>query len=137
MSEKIEHQGVVQSVNPTGVSIMIVQNAACTTCSASKMCMASESKEKIIEAQPLSDMQAGDEVRVVIERRLGFKAVLLAFVLPFLIVISVVALFSHFSSFNDGVIGTIALLALIPYYILIALLKDKLQKQFAFYADKI
>lgn len=137
MPEKIEHLGVVQSVSPTGVSIRIVQNAACSTCSASKMCMASESKEKIIEAQPLGDMQAGDEVRVVIERRLGFKAVLLAFVLPFAIVISIVALLSRFTPMNDGLIGTIALLALIPYYIVIALLKNKLKKQFVFYADKI
>lgn len=137
MAEKIEHQGIVQSVGSGGVQVLIVQNDACSACAAGSTCMAADRKEKIIDAQPLNDMQVGDEVRVTIERRLGFKAVLLAFVIPFAIVITIVALLSEFSSLNDGIVGTIALIAMIPYYIVIALMKEKIKKQFSFYAEKL
>lgn len=137
MAEKIEHQGIVQSVDKQGVRVMIVQNAACSTCAAGSSCMAAERKEKIIDALPLDDLKEGDEVRVLIERRLGFKAVLLAFVLPFILVISLVALLSRLTDLGDAWAGTIALAALIPYYLVIAFFRDRIKKQFTFYAEKL
>lgn len=137
MAEKIEHVGVVTMVSDEGVRVMITQNSACSTCAAGSSCMAAERKEKIIDALPLSDMQVGDNVIVTVERRLGFKAVLLAFVIPFVIVMITVALLTKYSTLNDGVTGTIALATLVPYYIIIALMKNRLKKQFSFYAEKI
>ena len=137
MAEKIEHQGIVQSVDKQGVRVMIVQNAACSTCAVGSSCMAAERKEKIIDALPLDDLKEGDEVRVLIERRLGFKAVLLAFVLPFILVISLVALLSRLTDLGDAWAGTIALAALIPYYLVIAFFRDRIKKQFTFYAEKL
>jgi len=137
MAEKIEHQGIVQSVDKQGVRVVIVQNAACSTCAAGSSCMAAERKEKIIDALPLDDLKEGDEVRVLIERRLGFKAVLLAFVLPFILVISLVALLSRLTDLGDAWAGTIALAALIPYYLVIAFFRDRIKKQFTFYAEKL
>ncbi len=138
MAEKIEHQGVVQSVSRQGIRVLIVQNAACSTCAAGSSCMAAERKEKMIDALPLNDdIQVGDEVKVLIERRLGFKAVLLAFVLPFVLVILLVALLTRLTTLGDAWSGTIALSALIPYYAVIALFRDQIKKQFTFYAEKI
>ena len=136
MAEKIEHEGVVTKISPEGVQVLITQNSACSTCAAGSSCMAAERKEKIIDALPLNEMQVGDAVKVTVERRLGFKAVLLAFVIPFAIVITIVALLTKLTLLGDGLTGTIALATLIPYYIIIALMKDKLKKQFSFYAEK-
>ena len=136
MSEQIEHQGVVTEIGATGVVVKIMQTAACSACGARSSCMASESSEKFIEAQPLTEMQIGDEVQVRVARKLGFKAVLLAFVLPFLLLFGTVALLSLLTELNDGLIGTIALCTLLPYYLLVRLFRGKIEKQFVFYSEK-
>ena len=63
---------------------------------------------------------------------MGMRAVVLAFGVPFLILI--IALFITYSCTggNEILSGIIALLSITPYYIILYLCKDKLKKNFLF-----
>ena len=87
----IEHEGIIQSISGNSVQVLIVQNAACAGCHAQGVCTAADKTEKIINAQAMETLQAGDKVKVYAQQRLGLKAVLLAFVIPFLLILITLA----------------------------------------------
>ncbi|MBR1929536.1 MAG: SoxR reducing system RseC family protein [Paludibacteraceae bacterium] len=81
-------------------------------------------------------VNVGDEVVVEVESRLGWKAVLLAFLLPLLVMIVVLLLVSRW--YDDVVSGTAALCSLGVYYILLRLLGGrKIEREFVFVARKV
>ena len=126
----------MRAVEGDCVRVEIVQQAACAACKAKSMCTASETKVKEIEARMLEPMQAGDRVIVALEKRLGWKAVLLAFVLPFCLLLGLVALLPRWID-NEALVGTIAIASLAPYYLVVKLFGKRLEKQYRFVARKI
>ena len=136
MSQDIQHQGVVVAVHAEGVQVHIEQTSACSACHAKSMCMASDKQDKYIDCLATEDLQVGDRVSVVVARKMGFRAVLLAFVLPFCLLMGLIALFDMWIA-DERISGTIALCSLIPYYGVLALCKNKMKKYFVFYAHKV
>lgn len=141
MADLIKHDGVVLSVGDGTagdgkgmVRVRIVQASACAACKAKQMCMSAESQEKEMDVIPLEPLQVGDEVEVQVQQKLGWKAVLLAYILPFVVLISVVFVLSRWLS--EAAAGTIALCAIGVYYMLLSLFKGKLQKEFSFTARR-
>lgn len=118
------------------VLVEIVQQAACAACKAKSMCSASESKVKEIEAWILEPMTVGERVEVAVEKRLGWKAVLLAFVLPFCLLLGLVALLPRWID-NEAIVGTIAIVSLAPYYLILKLFNGRLEKEYKFVARKL
>lgn len=136
MKDTIEHNGIIRKIDGTQVQVLIVQSTACSACHARKACMASESSEKIVDAEAIeADMKIGDEVVVFGQRKLGMKAVLWAFVVPFLCVFATLYI-SGLLTHSEAISGTISLGILIPYYLVLSLFKDKIKQQFQFYARK-
>lgn len=141
MADLIKHDGVVLSVGDGTagdgkgmVRVRIVQASACAACKAKQMCMSAESQEKEMDVIPLEPLQVGDEVEVQVQQKLGWKAVLLAYILPFVVLISVVFVLSRWLS--EAAAGTIALCAIGVYYLVLSLFKGKLQKEFSFMARR-
>lgn len=153
----IKHDGIVIAVNGDGtVRVRIVQTSACASCKAKAMCASAESKEKEIEALFIGDearrlegerqdVKLGDEVVVMVQHKMGWKAVMLAYVLPFVVMMSVIvlgneviALVSDEAAGKNGeaIIGTIALCAMGVYYIVLGFFRNKIQKDFSFTARK-
>lgn len=133
MSQIIEHTGVIRQIEGNRVQVLITQNSACSACHAKSACMASDSAEKLIEAfSDDTSFKVGDEVMLYGQRALGFKAVLLAFVIPFLLILLALFVLRLFTD-NEALSGTIALATLVPYYIILSLFKDKLKSKFQFY----
>lgn len=129
--------GVSKGVAPVGkglVRVRIVQASACAACKAKQMCMSAESQEKEMDVIPLEPLQVGDEVEVLVQQKLGWKAVLLAYILPFVVLISVVFVLSRWLS--EAAAGMIALCAIGVYYLVLSLFKGKLQKEFSFMARR-
>ena len=138
----IKHDGIVIAVNSNGtVRVRIVQTSACASCKAKAMCASAESKEKELTAFTVhncsgSEVKVGDEVVVMVQQKMGWKAVLLAYVLPFAVMMSVVAVGNGVLGVREEVIGTAALCAMGVYYIVLGFFKDKIQKEFSFTARK-
>ena len=133
----IKHDGIVIAINGDGiVRVRIVQTSACAACKAKAMCASAESKEKELLAMGDGELAIGDEVVVMVQQKLGWKAVLLAYVLPFVVMISVVAIGNGLLAIREEIIGTVALCAMGVYYIVLGFFKDKIQKEFSFTARK-
>ena len=133
----IKHDGIVIAVNGDGtVRVRIVQTSACAACKAKAMCASAESKEKEILAIGDGLLAVGDEVVVMVQQKMGWKAILLAYMLPFIVMMTVVAIGNGLLGIREEVIGTAALCAMGVYYIVLGFFKDKIQKDFSFTARK-
>lgn len=137
MEELIRHTGVVTSLNGELAHVTITQTSACSACKAQSMCMSSESKQKEMDAVMLEPMQVGDEVEVEVRERLAWKAVLLAYILPFVVMMAVIATLDIMTTLSEAVTGSIALSSIALYYLVLHMFRGRLQKQFVFTARKI
>lgn len=138
MDNYIEHEGVVVAVNKENVVVKIIQNSACSGCHAKGACSAADRADKEIEAIAMDSekFHVGEKVLLRGSDHLGRQAVLIAFVLPFvLMLLMILLLMSLFA--NEGVAGLGAIFVLIPYYAILYTRKDKLRKKFVFQVLKL
>lgn len=137
MDELIRHEGIVLSINGEKAHVQIVQTSACSACKARSMCMSSESQNKEMDAIMLEPMKIGDKVEVEVRERLAWKAVLLAYILPFIVMIAIIAILDFATDWSEAVVGTLSLCGIALYYIGLSVFRNRLQKQFSFTARKI
>ena len=136
MQNTIEHQGVIISIDDKVAHVKIEQTSACASCHVKSVCGASEKSEKIIDANLMdASLKIGDQVTVIGQKSLGIQAILLAYVLPFVLIV-VILFFANIFTTNELVIGTCALASLIPYFVVLRLMRNKIQAKFQFYAIK-
>ena len=150
--EMIKHDGIIIALNEDGTALVrIVQTSACAACKAKAMCASTESAEKEMRVQlaypqPLpigkgentahQTYAIGDEVEVMVQQKMGWKAVVLAYLLPFFIMLAVMLIGNAIWAVREEILGTAALCAMALYYIVLGLFKDRLQKEFSFTAKK-
>lgn len=133
MSNKIKHNGIVDGVEEGCVRVRILQSSACSACKVAAHCNASETKEKIIEVQVAGAVryQQGDSVVVVADTVVGFRASFYGYFLP--LILMVMALVTVLKTTqSEGLAAVSALGILIPYYIGLYLLRNKLQNKLCF-----
>jgi sigma-E factor negative regulatory protein RseC len=137
MSGIIRHEGVVESVGQGTVRVRIEQAGSCAACAARQMCVSAERREKTVDAVCSdADVRAGDRVEVQVRERLAWRAVVLAYVLPF-VILTVVAAVLDMRVENEALTGTAALCAVGVYYIVLSLFKGRLKRSFSFTAVKL
>lgn len=132
----IEHPGIVQEKKDGYVVVLITQSSACSACHAKGACTAADKTEKLIEAMVGDNtLEVGDAVVVYGQNKLGMKAVLWAFVMPFVILFTTLLLLQQ-TQLSEAWRGTLSLATLIPYYIVLSFFRERLKKEFCFYAKK-
>lgn len=137
MSNKIKHAGVVDGVEGECVRVRILQSSACSACKVAAHCNASETKEKIIDVMDAdaSHYQKGDQVMVVADTAVGFRASLYGYLLPLvLMVVTLVGVLA--ASHSEGLAAVSALGILIPYYVLLFLMRNKLRNRLSFSLER-
>ena len=136
MSEKIEHLGIITQIEGINMQVQIIQESACSSCHAKGACSASDMDEKIIDVESIdSSLRVGDRVLLSGESSLGLLAVLLAFVIPFIIILLALIVMPSFST-NEAMSGLISLSLLIPYYIILSFFNKRLKTKFRFQIEK-
>ena len=136
MSGTISHEGIAESVRVGHVRVRIMQSGSCAACEARQMCVSADNREKVIDAVCTdSGIKAGDRVTVHVQERLAWRAVLLAYVLPFAVLAGVLA-GVQLSGKGEATAGVCALCAVGVYYIVLSLFKGRLKKSFSFTAEK-
>ncbi len=133
MANLIQHQGIVESITGSHLSVRIVQSSACSGCHAKGYCSSADSKEKIVDINDASasSYQVGERVMVIGEVSMGMKAVALAFVIPFILLVAVLFICMAITS-DELLSGIISLALLVPYYFVIWLNKSRLTQKFSF-----
>lgn len=133
MTQEIRHDGIVDSVDGQTVVVRITQSSACGGCQVRTVCHAAESKDKLVEVRcnDAGSFTAGQPVTVAGAESLGIKAVVWAFGLPLILLLA--ALTVGLSVTGSEMIAAFAALGiLIPYYVILFLLRDRFKKDFQF-----
>ena len=129
--ETISHEGVVTKITDDELEIKILAQSACAACHAKSACGMGEQAEKILTVpRPKGkDFAIGQKVNVRMAIGQGNKAAVLAYLIPILLLLAV--LFACLGlGVNEGLSALISIVALVPYYIVLYLKRDKLRKQF-------
>lgn len=136
MSERIEHSGFVTRVDGKNIQVQIIQMSACSSCHAKGACSAADMDEKFVDVESTDDtLRIGDMVNIVGESSTGLLAVLLAFVIPFMLILASLFVLRDIVP-NEAVSGTVSLALLIPYYIILSLFNKKLKRKLQFRIEK-
>ena len=129
----IKHLGIVENIQGSDLSVRIVQTSACAACSAKGHCSSADSKDKIIDIidTAASSYRVGEKVMVIGETSMGMMAVVLAFIIPFILLIFSLFLFMALME-NELYSALLSLAILIPYYFILWLNKTRLKQKFSF-----
>lgn len=131
----IEHAGIVKSVENGQVIVSIESHPACSGCMASGICDLSGQESKEIKTTHYDKVHTGDPVTVIMKQSMGFRALFLGYLIPFLIVLTILITLTSLS-ISEPVSGLAAVLSLVPYYLTIYLRKEKIGKSFTFTIKK-
>lgn len=136
-SKSIEHKGIIEDIDGENIKVTIEATSACSSCHAKGICGAADMKEKTIDIhQSVHSFMKGENVRVIMNQSNGFKALLMGYVIPFLIVITLLLLLISITN-NEVVSGLVSLGALVPYYMSLYFFKEKIKDQLHFSLLKI
>ena len=133
MSNKISHSGIIHSITDGCIRVQIVQTSACAACKVASHCNAAESKIKIVDVMSnnTSGYKVGQEVTVWASKDVTNRALMLGFGVPFLLLICVLMVALKLTG-NEGVAALAAIASLVPYYVALWLMRDKIQQHISF-----
>lgn len=134
--QSVLHRGVVESIVGERVRVRFVAHSACSGCHAKGVCNLSEVENKFVEVpQRNLDLTVGEEVDILLERNLGLRAVLFGYVIPLILLLLALILVYEFTE-REGAAAIAGIAILIPYYLLLYLLRNRLSRSFHFVIRK-
>ena len=133
VQSQVSHTGIVEGIADGCVSVRILQTSACAACKVAGHCNAAEAKEKMVDVwcADAARYAVGQQVTVAASMAVARKALVLGFVMPFLLVVAVLVAVLYLTK-NEGTAAMAALGSLIPYYLLLWLYRDRIQRDITF-----
>ena len=132
LDECLEYLGTIEAIKNGTIYVKIVLSSDCSACHAKTSCGVVNTKDSIVEIIGDSCQHVvGDKVTILSSKSMGFKALFLGYILPFLLVIFTLIIGSIFLK-NEVMAGILSLSVLIPYYGILHLFREKLQNSFIF-----
>lgn len=133
----IKHPATIVHIEQDKILINVENTSSCVNCHSKNHCIMNECKNKIIEIKAPSEHKYhfGDKVTMSLDENLGWLAVVYSYILPLtLVIISLIITYQITKS--EEVSAIFGLIALIPYYFLLFMLKKYFSKKFNFKIDK-
>ena len=132
-TETISHEGIVTKITDDELEIKILAQSACAACHAKSACGMGEQAEKILTVPRPKDKEftINQKVNVRMAIGQGNKAAVLAYLIPIILLLAVLVVCLGLG-INDGLAALISIVALIPYYIVLYLKRDKLKQKFEY-----
>lgn len=136
--KKVSHKGVVRSITDKTINVEIISLSACSECHAKMMCSASDMKVKNIEVKRrfYDDYSVGEEVNVSLTKTMGYKAVILSYLIPLIILIIILLSLQDIYG-NELIAGLGCVAGVAVYYFFIWLFRGKLENKFSFTIEKL
>ncbi len=133
----INHTGFVDTVTDQIATIRINSQSACASCHAKGACSAADQSEKFLTVATEGEkVRPGEEVKVHIARRTGLRAVAFGYVYPFLVLMAVLIALTA-AGVSELQAGLWSLASLVPYYLVVYLLKERISNSFTFKLEKL
>lgn len=129
----IEHSATVTAVDGETVTVEIASRSACATCCLKDGCGIFDCRLHSLQIySPTPERyQPGQTVMVTIAENRGWAAVLFAYVLPLMLVLSTLAVTWIFTA-DETAAAIYSLTILIPYYLVLRLFHKSFTRRFSF-----
>lgn len=138
MSKIMEHEARVVEVFEAErrVEVEMIVNSACGNCKAKSVCGGGESSTRRVSAYTDHPQiyKEGDVVTISIEQIMGYKAIVLSYIVPLVVMLAVLAL-TH-GRYGDMVAGLAALGACALYFIVLSFFRKRLERVIVFSVKK-
>lgn len=132
----IEHEGIIDHIAGNMAHVKIESVSACASCLAKGACSAADQEEKYLQVPISGDSYLpGEAVQVQVAKKLGLRAVALGYVYPFLLLMLVLIIMIA-AGIPELKAGSLALLSLVPYYLVLYLFRNRLESTFTFSIKK-
>lgn len=130
---QIEHLGIVVAIDGQRIDVEVDAHGACSSCNVKGACQIGDPKQKIISIETLAAQyyELGESVTVSVERIMGMKAVAMAYIFPFFVMIGVLLIFTY-AGFGEIVAGLSSLGSLVVYYGVLFLSRKKIEREIVF-----
>jgi len=129
--ETIEHGGTVKKTDSNSVQVAIVSGTACLGCHAEGICSMAGTTDKLIEVKGRYNVSPGDRVTVMMELSTGYRAVVLGYLIPLVIVVASLVIFTVLA-LGELVSALLAILILVPYFLILHFFRDRVNRNFNF-----
>lgn len=130
-SNIINHEGIVLSNDGGTVIISISSASSCSGCHAEGSCNLSGKEEKIIEVHGRYDIKSGEQVTILMKQTMGYLALFLGYLFPGIAVVAVLITMISIKV-PELYAGLISLSILLPYYTLLFIIRERINKKFTF-----
>ena len=130
-------QGIIKAIRENDVTVEITIHEACQGCSAKSACMMNKQKQEQITVKVTNpeQYQVGEVVSIEILQSIGAKAVMLAYLFPFLML--TIFLFTTYAiSKNELLSIGVGFFMTAGYYLMLRILKGKVEKNIVFTLQK-
>ena len=131
-------EGIVRAIHGDQIEGEITISSACSECHAKSICIPSDHKRETVLAQSLYNehFEVGDKVHLVLKGSAGGKAVVLAYLLPFIVLM--VALFGTYAITKSELTGVIvSVVFVVIYYIILKTQNKKIEQNFQFFVKRM
>jgi len=132
ISNSIEHLGVIKDITPKTIKVSLLNVSGCSTCHTKATCTVSDVDNKVIDViNSGQEIKKGETVKVVFQKSLGALALMLGYLMPFIILM--IVLITSITITNDEVFaGVASLLSVGVYYLILTFFRQKLKSTFTF-----
>lgn len=130
----IEHEGVIVEIKGNSKAVVsIVSKSACASCHAKGVCSAADQKEKKIEVTLSSDdnYSVGERVILSLESGIGLKAVLVLYVIPLIILLTLLLTLLN-CKVSEPMSALISVGSVALYYVLVKIFNISLERNLYF-----
>lgn len=134
---KIEHEGIIQSISSETLEVVINSHSACSGCHAKSACSMAEVKQKIITVtKPAGNFQTGEKVMIYASTGNAASAVVLAYVFPSVLILT--AIFILGKTGHSELYAAVASLGVLAiYFLTLYLFRKKIGRHIKFSITKI
>lgn len=134
----VEHKGIVIAIDGSKISVEILNKSLCESCHAKGACTAGDIKIKNIDVitTESANYLVGENVNLVMKRYLGFKAVLIFYVIPLIILLVLLLSLSEIAV-REPVSALFAVASVAIYYFIVFLSRKRFANEFVFSIEKL
>jgi len=125
-------KGIVEQITNNAITVRIDCQSACSACHSKDICHSSDKAIKHVTVEPDGNTYTiGQSVTVCGEKQMAFKALFWGYLCPMIVVVASLTIFIN-SGISEAAAGLAALLLLVPYYLVLFVLRDHFKRKFIF-----
>jgi sigma-E factor negative regulatory protein RseC len=137
VSKLIKHTGVVSQIIDNDIIVDIERSSACATCESKSVCSTLDTQTQQIKISDDNyNLKVGDTVNVVSERSYSMYAVVLAFVVPLLLLMSTIIVLIEVLGVDEGISALAAIAVIAVYYVIVHFFDYKIKTKIKFRIEK-